>query len=461
MALLVLLALSAAGFLVYVLGLERIEETVPTATRQEIAELREFQDNGVDPRTGRPFTSIERLVEEFLQRNVPSPSELMVGVWGGGLRQASASSRSELREDPEFVEAVLSRTRSGGSERIMTAWGEVHLEVLPLRDADGPGAFAVASFMADEREGLAETMRTYGVAALVALVLVTAVAAWQAGRLLAPLRTLRATAEEISETDLSRRLPVVGNDDLTDLTHTFNAMLDRLQQAFGGQRAFLDDAGHELRTPLTILRGHLEVLDPEDPEDVARAQDLLLDEADRMSRLVDDMILLTKADRPGFLQLQEVAVDELVDDVADKARGLGDREWRVQSRADVQALLDPQRVTQALVQLCHNAAGVTGPGDVVRLGSAEGPRGTVQLWVSDEGPGVPEVDKARVFERFARGPDAAESGSGLGLSIVAAIATAHGGSVHVEDVRPGESSPGARFVLTLPRRKEAASWPGS
>ena len=459
-ALLVLLALGAAGLLVYVLGLERIEETVPAETRQELAELREFQVNGVDPRTGRSFTSIQRLVQEFLQRNVPSPSELMVGVWDGGLRQASASSRSALREDPVFVEAVLSRARTGGSERIGTAWGEVHLEVLPLRDSDGRGAFAVASFMADERESLAETMRTYGIAALVALVLVTAVAAWQAGRLLAPLRTLRATADEITETDLSRRLPVVGNDDLTDLTHTFNAMLDRLQQAFGGQRAFLDDAGHELRTPLTILRGHLEVLDPDDPEDVARTQELLLEEADRMSRLVDDMILLTKADRPGFLQLQEVAVDELVDDVADKVRGLGEREWRVQSRADVRAVLDPQRITQALVQLCHNAVGVTAAGDVIWLGSGEGPHGTLQLWVADTGFGIRDEEKARVFERFARGPDAVESGSGLGLSIVAAIATAHGGSVHVEDVRAGDRRPGARFVLTLPRRKEA-TWPGS
>ncbi len=91
--------------------------------------------------------------------------------------------------------------------------------------------------MADERHSLTQTMQTYAMAALVALLLVTAVAAWQAGRLLAPLRTLRATAEEITETDLSGRLPVVGNDDLTDLTRTFNAMLDRLQQAFGGQRA--------------------------------------------------------------------------------------------------------------------------------------------------------------------------------------------------------------------------------
>ncbi len=109
-ALLVLLALGAAGLLVYLLGLERIEQTVPAETRQELAELREFERNGIDPDTGRSFTSVERLVVEFLQRNVPSPSELMVGVWGDELRRHSLSSRDAVLDDPDFVEAVLSRT---------------------------------------------------------------------------------------------------------------------------------------------------------------------------------------------------------------------------------------------------------------------------------------------------------------------------------------------------------------
>ena len=112
-------------------------------------------------------------------------------------------------------------------------------------------------------------MRTYTIVALLALFTITALAAWQSGRLLAPLRTLRETAEEISETDLSRRLPETGNDDITALTRTFNGMLDRLEQAFVGQRQFLDDVGHELKTPLTVLRGHLELLDADDPAEVA------------------------------------------------------------------------------------------------------------------------------------------------------------------------------------------------
>ena len=120
----------------------------------------------------------------------------------------------------------------------------------------------MVNYLAEDRGELLDTMRTYAI-------VVGALAGaghrcsrpGSPGRLLAPLRTLRATAEEIGETDLSRRIPETGNDDITALTRTVNGMLDRLEAAFVGQRQFLDDAGHELKTPLTVLRGHLELLD--------------------------------------------------------------------------------------------------------------------------------------------------------------------------------------------------------
>ena len=460
--LLVAVALTGAGLLVYVLGLERVDETVPRIVDQELAELEEFQRNGVDPETGQSFTRIRPLVLEFLERNVPAPAELMVGVWDGELKYSSPSSREAILEDPEFVAALLERSESGGSTELQTAWGPVYLEVQPLRDQQDTGAFAVAYFVDDELVPLHRVLRNYAVAAVAALVLVTSIAAWQAGRLLAPVRTLRDTAREISETDLSRRIPEVGNDDLSDLTRTFNAMLERLEHAFQGQRAFLDDAGHELRTPLTILRGHLELLDEADPEEVDRTRDLLLDEVDRMSRLVDDMILLTKADRPGFLSVESRDVAGLVDEVAAKVRGLGDRRWTVEARATGHADLDEHRLTQALVQLSQNAVKHTRPGDQVALGSADGgPDGAgdaVRIWVRDTGPGVQDDDKQRIFTRFARGTEGPpDDGVGLGLSIVSAIVGAHAGSVHVEDASPR----GSRFVITLPRKRKDGSWPAS
>lgn len=447
--LLVAVALTGAGLIMMLIGEARIDENIRDDAAQEMAEFTEFQRTGLDPDTGAEFRSLERLLRVYLERNVPAASELMLGYWDDGLRVASASDRQGLLRDPDFVSAVDRSVRtSTGSQVVTTGWGEVYFDVLPLRDRDDAGAFVVAFFVDGEKRDLDELLRTYAVAAVMALGLVTALAAWQAGRLLTPVRTLRETAEEISETDLSRRLPVTGNDDLTDLTRTFNAMLSRLDQAFQGQRAFLDDAGHELRTPLTILRGHLELVDENDPGEVSATRELLLDEVDRMSRLVDDLILLTKADRPGFVTPSAVDLGELVERVTGKVRGLGDRHWTVDAAPRTPVWVDEQRITQALAQLAQNAVKHTDGDDEIGLGAVV-ENGWAELWVRDTGVGVPDEQKERIFDRFVRLHDDArgdDAGFGLGLSIVSAIAEAHGGSVRVEDATPH----GARFVVRVP-----------
>jgi signal transduction histidine kinase len=457
-ALLGALSLGSAGGLVYLLGVEQAQEEARIEVSREMDELENLRSFGLDPRTGRPPDDYRRLVRLFLQRNVPSPEELTVGAWNGSIRARSVSRRADVLDDPAVEAAILGRIESGGSTTVDTTYGEVFIDVARLRTGSDRGAFAIVYFVQDRIDQLQSTMRTYALAAGVALALVTAVSAWLAGRLLSPVRTLRETAQDISETDLSRRIPVVSKDDLGDLSRTFNAMLDRLDQAFRGQRAFLDDAGHELRTPLTVLHGHLELMDPDDQDEVRRTRLLLLEETERMSRLVEDMILLTKADRPGFVVLGEVNLDELTDRVADKMRGLADRQWTVDARADGVAEVDEQRLTQALLQLAQNAVRHTRASDVIAVGSAASANGTVSLWVRDSGPGVPEAEKETIFGRFARGSHSEhEEGSGLGLSIVSAIAETHGGSVRVEDATPH----GARFVMTLPRRRKDAAWRAS
>ena len=325
-----------------------------------------------------------------------------------------------------------------------------------VRQGDTTGALVVVTFLDRAREGLHETMRTYAIVAALALLMVTAIAAWVSGRLLSPLRTLRETADDISESDLSQRLPVTGNDDITALTRTFNGMLDRLEAAFVGQRQFLDDAGHELKTPLTVLRGHLELLDTGSPAEIAETRELLLDETDRMSRLVSDMLVLAKSDRPDFLTPRPVDLQQLTTDLVAKARGLGDREWLLDGTADLKIQADEQRLTQAVLQLADNAVKHTHDGDAVAIGSSYD--GTVaRLWVCDTGPGVPAEDRAAIFERFGRSAvPPGDEGFGLGLSIVAAIVRAHGGSVAVED-----ADPGARFVISLPQRPQEEPWPAS
>jgi signal transduction histidine kinase len=222
-------------------------------------------------------------------------------------------------------------------------------------------------------------------------------------------------------------------------------MLDRLETSFATQRRFLDDAGHELRTPITIARGHLELLG-DDPAEKAETVALVLDELDRMGRMVNDLLLLAKVEEPSFLERELVDVDVLTEELHAKTAALGDRTWVLESRAEGVVLADRQRLTQAVVQLAHNAVQHTSVGDEIALGSSL-EHGELRLWVRDSGPGVAPDQQDRIFERFARARgNRHRDGAGLGLSIVRAIAEAHGGRVVLHS-RPGA---GALFTLVVP-----------
>jgi signal transduction histidine kinase len=265
-----------------------------------------------------------------------------------------------------------------------------------------------------------------------------------AGQILAPVRMVRRAAAEITEQDLTRRITVAGRDDVAGLAEQFNAMLDRLEQAFTMQRQFADDASHELRTPITIVRGHLEVMG-DDPAERAEVVRLCVDELDRMSRIVSDLLVLAIAERPDFVRPQRVELAELTSEVDAKVRALAARSWRLEAIAEGTMVLDPQRITQAVVQLAQNAVQHSGDGDEIRLGSALR-EGKASFWVTDTGPGVSDRDVERIFQRFVRGGGDHRGGAGLGLAIVAAIAGAHGGSVTVAST-PGH---GATFAVELP-----------
>jgi two-component system, OmpR family, sensor kinase len=458
-AALVLLALSAAGLIIYLLESARVESAARDQATQEIAEFRTLQSDGRDPTTAEPFTSAQDLLGVFLSRNVPSDDELLIGWIDGRARFVSAGRHGDLARDPALERAVAVLVRTGTERTIDTTYGEVLVTVQPVRESTGgEAALVVATLMDDARADLRSLVRTYAVVSLLSLAGIVAIAAWQAGRLLAPIRRLNETARVITATDLSARLPVRGNDDITALTVTFNEMLDRLEAAFVGQRQFLDDAGHELKTPLTVLRGHLELLDHEDPAELAETRALLLDEVDRMGRLVGDLILLAKSRRPDFLTTRPTDLGRLTHALLAKARALAEREWLLDAEGEVVVGLDEQRITQAVLQLADNAVKHTREGDTIAIGSSyDG--AAAHLWVRDTGDGVPEQDREHVFERFGRStvrPD--DEGFGLGLSIVRAIAAAHGGSVRVTD--PADDQPdGAMFVITLPHQERP--WPRS
>lgn len=465
------IALFSAGFFVYTIEERAIERDVRDQIRQELAEFRALSESRTPPadvQTGAPITTAEQLVRVFLTRNVPDDDELLVGYAGARPRVISPTRYAAEYRDPSTGLQELLRGAAepllevGGTERVdHPDLGEIVVTVQPVDYRGSAGALVIANFLGDEHSELDSFIRTYVVLALLMLGAIAVLSSFQAGRLLRPVRTLRETAESLSVTDLSRRIPEQGNDDITDLTRTVNQMFDRLERAFRTQREFLDDAGHELKTPLTIMSGHLELLDPHDPADVEATRKLLLDETDRMSRLVRELILLAKLDRPDFLDPSEVEVGPLTTRVWEKCRGLGERDWVLDGVAEVSANLDEQRITQAMVQLAQNATKHTGEGDTIGVGSAVvGDRLT--FWVRDTGPGVRPEDRDTIFERFGRGRVAeGDDGFGLGLSIVHGIATAHEGTLSLSDEEPH----GARFTLSLPlqapTRKEDQSWPAS
>jgi signal transduction histidine kinase len=344
---------------------------------------------------------------------------------------------------------VASRTTSGS---VPTEAGELRWVKVPVLSSpaqpEATGAFVIGVLVDARRDGVVATIGTLVVVGLIGLVVAGIIAWVVAGQILAPVRAVRRTAAQITEQDLTRRIPVSGRDDIAALAEQFNAMLDRLELAFTTQRRFLDDASHELRTPITIIRGHLEVMgdDPAERADVVR---LCTDELDRMSRIVTDLLVLATAERPDFVRPERVEVAELTEEVDAKVRALAKRCWRLETIAEGRVWLDPQRITQAVVQLAQNAVQHSADGDVIRLGSAMS-GGLVKFWVADSGPGVAPQDAERIFQRFARGAanKAPEhrAGAGLGLAIVSAIAEAHGGSVSLVS-EPGQ---GATFAVELP-----------
>jgi two-component system, OmpR family, sensor kinase len=454
-ALLTAVAMAGAGVLVHALESARIERDVSAQIDQEIAEFRALR---IDPLTGDPFDDVGRVLNVFLTRNVPDDDEMLVGYVRGEIPEITPNRYGQEVLDEPAYQAVLDELADIGGTRVIDSpdFGETWVSVVPVTNAQGDGALVLVNFLADEHDELNRTLQTYALVALLSLGLITAVAGFQSGRLLAPLRTLEEAAREITATDLSRRIPEVGNDDITALTRTINGMLERLDAGFAAQRQFLDDAGHELKTPLTVLRGHLELLDHSNPAELAETRDLLLDETDRMSRLVGDLLLLAKSRRPDFLVLDEVDVDVLTRAVLAKSTALGERDWRLDGTVTDLVLLDEQRVTQALLQLADNAVKHTDPGDLVAVGSArDGDR--VRLWVRDTGDGIASGERETILERFGRSHvRPGDDGFGLGLSIVRAIAEAHGGEVVIGDNLPRGTK--VEIVVPVTEHAREASW---
>jgi signal transduction histidine kinase len=356
----------------------------------------------------------------------------------GRLLARSLTLGAELLPEDRLAVAARVDGRTG-FENIDLGGRTFRLYAAPIAQTGGPAAGG-AVLVASDTSDIGQTTSRIGVVVILAGVVVALLAALAAAGLtrrgLRPLRRLAAAAGEIERTaDASHRLPETGaEDEVGQLTGVLNRMLASLEAARAGERRFLADASHELRTPVTALRGNVEYAarhgaDPEVLADLER-------DAVRLARLVDDLLVLERADA-GVDEAGPVDLERLVRESvrgADVRLRLGTVEPAV-VRGDAQAL------ARALSNLVENAL-VHGPeGGAVTVSLARlGDR--VLLTVRDEGPGPDPDQRDRLFERFWRGPDTSgRPGSGLGLSIVAAIVSRHGGRVEVD---------GSAFTLDLP-----------
>ncbi len=444
--LLILLSFSGAVLAIRRVLLLRLDARVEQALNQEIEELK-ILVNGKDPETAKPFgDNITAIFSVFLRRNIPINDEYTIALLPDSFYASVPSELPPLidRNSPivkHWQQLTAPERGTVGNSEDQIVYLAEPIEI----DGKIKGVFVVAIATKGQLQEVQEAILII-IRVTVVAVIITSILAWIfAGKVLTPLRLLTNTARAISENNLDQRIVVRGNDEVGQLSITFNEMLNRLQSAFVTQQQFLNDVGHELRTPITIVQGHLELMG-DTPEEQEETKEIVLDELERMNRLIADLMLLAKSEQPDFLHLQPVDVSTLTEEIYAKAKAIAPRQWQLEAVGTGKILADRQRLIQAITNLAQNATKHTKPEDTIAIGSAiDG--NYVRLWVRDTGTGIAETERQRIFQRFQTGANnyGAKS-TGLGLSIVSAIAEAHGGQIELSSCL----GRGSKFTIVLP-----------
>jgi heavy metal sensor kinase len=398
----------------------------------------------------------ERSEAEVRQILGPKFHEIFFRVVGPGGRKEAGSEALGGRQLPLSAEAQ-SRGRYGEAtfETVVLAGGErVRLLTIPLTWRRLPGFIQVGVGFDDIARALAGYLETLGVLVPLGLGLAATGGAWLARSALGPVQTMSRTARRITAEDLHQRLALQGTgDELDHLAETLNGMLARLEEAFGHIQRFAADAAHELRTPLTALKGGIEVAlrterAPEIYREVLRSS---LEDVDRVIRLAEGLLLLSRVRMGGPTPRQPVELEPLLLEVFDVGARLAEgRGVSVQLGHLEPLTVQGERSTlwRAVLNLVENAIKYTPAGGKVNVAlERDGDHAVVQ--VRDTGVGMDPADVARIFEPFVRleaAPVADAGGAGLGLSIVRAIVVAHGGTLSVQTA-PAE---GSTFTIRLP-----------
>lgn len=436
-----------AGAITFSIQYFRTIDDVDDRLHEKISALRPMTD----------FDSATEYLDNVVSGFLSSQNEGVVGVVDGEVVvRPDGGNQFETIEASALVHAATDDLGSGSAVvgSVSTDAGDVRYIAFPVHVPGDPtdAVYLRAVNLDVELAPVVSAITTYIIAATVVMAALGFVSWFLTGRLLSPLRQLREAADAVSFDDLGTRVPEEGDHEFADLSRTMNSMLDRLEASVSSQRQLLDDIRHELKTPITIVRGHLEMMDVDDRNDVVGIRDMGISELDRMTRLVDDIDLLSSAQGDQF-EMRPIDVGMLTERVGELAAAIPGHPFSILRRARGVVVGDADRLTQAWLQLADNAAKYTPAGSSIEIGS-DLDDDEARLWVRDHGAGIPHAARRRIFQRFAR-VDANRDigGSGLGLAIVEAIAHAHVGSCEVSDTPGG----GATFTIHVPTGHSPAS----
>lgn len=456
LAALALLASIASGLVItFELVLVNERSSLDRALRQQALHFERDVLSTLGATAGGPPTpsELERAVGEFAERESGTRPVVTLVVLGGD-RFVGPSDDGTLNALAES--GGIDASATGDVATIHTKEGDLRALRTPvLLGEDQVGALVVAGSMDPVRwEAFAALQRLLlagGVSLVVGLGLM-----WLAiRRVIGPLGRLRDAVAATDPSDLHPQVNVEGDDEIADLATEFNALLDRLSVADAEREEMLATIAHEIRTPLAVAQGRVEMARTQlaTGDAVRHELDGVTRELNRSNRLVRDLLALGRSGHPGFIERRPVSVRHFMEDVEIRAEGQGFEMVSVVPAPDVTVNVDSERLHQAVANCIANAVHHNPPGTEVVVSARVDPAvpsepgdGELVLTVSDDGVGIPEEDRSRVFEAFVTSTSERlpTHSSGLGLAVVAAVVTSHGGNVGFLD------GPGTTVEMRIP-----------
>jgi two-component system, OmpR family, sensor kinase len=376
----------------------------------------------------------------------------------------AAASAASRRPSPDVEERLLASLRvrrldAALALTVPTANGDFRVLARPLEVGAQRYTLTGAYSLRDIEDVLRRVRSVFLIAIPLLLVVASLGGSSLARRSLAPVAAMSAQASTISVSNLHQRLPVGGGDELQGLASVVNGLLDRLENAFDQQQRFVTDASHELRTPTAVVRTEADITLSREHREEAEYREsvgVIQDAARRLTRIVDDLFLLSRADS-GHLVMRcaSLYLEDLVHDATRAVTSVAHQrgvEIAVRELAEAPFHGDADLLGRLLLNLLDNAIRYSPAGSTVDV-ALQRRNGQYEIRVGDAGPGIPEESHEKVFERFYRADTArsraeasATSGAGLGLAIARRIAEVHNGRVEIAESRRGRTE----FLVTLP-----------